>query len=88
LQPYRRLKKVNIMQKVELALPVQTGFKMLNREQLKKVMAGACSCTCTGSVQGAWTYNNNAQPPRTTIQKDIDKYCNSAGNCSGCTNIQ
>jgi len=35
--------------------------RSLSKEQQKRIVGGACSCTCSGGSTGSWTYDNNAQ---------------------------
>jgi natural product precursor len=65
--------------------------RSLSKNEMKKILGGSCSCTCTNRV-GSWTYDNNGQPPTHVITNDVNDYCGtnagSGATCTGCTNYQ
>lgn len=69
-------------------------MKTLSRQELKKVNGGLdpdkiCSCSCTGSIPGEWSYGLDIQPSLGSLKKDIAENCGSetAGTCAiTCTN--
>jgi hypothetical protein len=62
--------------------------RSLSKEQQKRIVGGACSCTCSGGSTGSWTYDNNAQPSDSQIRRNVGDYCGSgSATCSGYTQL-
>lgn len=53
--------------------------RSLTKDEQKKLLGGAWSCSCSGGQPGSWYYENTPTVPQ--MIADINTYCSSGGSC-------